>query len=154
MNFSSIEGRDKFNLAELRSRLRTKVMCNLLPRGQKSDKQFMKKLFKWTIACCLLGVLGVLLHLNVALYYQPTIIWQNSQAVNKDVLRQLTFLKKYLKAGGGKEMQRIFPEGFVFMHALYGMAWYETAKSLTPHSPVLREPESELIRKTAAWPMN
>ncbi|MEH0154522.1 hypothetical protein V6R21_10285 [Limibacter armeniacum] len=46
----------------------------------------------------------------------------------KDILLQLDFLETELKEKNlGVRMQRIFPEGFVFVNALYGLAWCELA---------------------------
>ncbi|TDE34490.1 hypothetical protein E1295_36920 [Nonomuraea mesophila] len=39
--------------------------------------------------------------------------------------RQLAFLRSALDAGAGDEAQRLFPEGFFFLHTLYGLSWVE-----------------------------
>lgn len=46
----------------------------------------------------------------------------------KDIVLQLNFLKKELNENdlGGK-MQKIYPEGFIFVNALYGLSWCELA---------------------------
>ncbi|MET8003550.1 hypothetical protein [Nonomuraea glycinis] len=41
------------------------------------------------------------------------------------VERQLTFLRAALDAGAGDDAQRLFPEGYFFLHALYGLTWAE-----------------------------
>ncbi|WP_378788138.1 hypothetical protein ACFMQL_30100 [Nonomuraea fastidiosa] len=41
------------------------------------------------------------------------------------VRRQLTFLRAELDAGAGDEAQALFPEGYFFLHVLYGLAWVE-----------------------------
>ncbi|WP_327104029.1 hypothetical protein [Nonomuraea glycinis] len=41
------------------------------------------------------------------------------------VERQLTFLRAALGAGAGDDAQRLFPEGYFFLHALYGLTWAE-----------------------------
>lgn len=48
----------------------------------------------------------------------------------KDILRQLNFIGSELKSNNlGNRMQELFPEGFVFTNALYGLAWCELANS-------------------------
>lgn len=48
----------------------------------------------------------------------------------KDILRQLKFIGSELKSNNlGNRMQELFPEGFVFTNALYGLAWCELANS-------------------------
>lgn len=60
------------------------------------------------------------------------------------VRRQLAFLRAELNGGAGDAAQRLFPEGHLFLHALYGLAWVELG---------LRGPEakrSEALRE-ARW---
>lgn len=50
----------------------------------------------------------------------------------KDILLQLNFMESAIKYENlGERMQQIFPEGYVFMNALYGLAWCEVALSDT-----------------------
>lgn len=46
-----------------------------------------------------------------------------------DVIAQLHFLRAELNSGTGEEMQGMFPEGYFFSHALYGLAWIDVAHS-------------------------
>ena len=41
------------------------------------------------------------------------------------VRRQLAFLRAALDDGAAEDAQRLYPEGFFFLHALYGLAWVE-----------------------------
>jgi hypothetical protein len=41
------------------------------------------------------------------------------------VRRQLAFLRAELDRGAGEQAQRQFPEGYYFLHALYGLTWVE-----------------------------
>ncbi|MEU8379503.1 hypothetical protein [Streptosporangium sp. NPDC048865] len=50
------------------------------------------------------------------------------------VRRQLTFLRAALDGGAGDQAQNLFPEGYVFLHALYGLSWVELG---------MREPAGE-----------
>ena len=45
------------------------------------------------------------------------------------VRRQLTFLRAQLDAGAGAEAQQLFPEGYFFLHALYGLAHVELGRT-------------------------
>jgi hypothetical protein len=45
--------------------------------------------------------------------------------LSSDILPQLYFLADALQKGAGERMQKYFPEGFFFTHALYGLAWIE-----------------------------
>ncbi|MEV0593210.1 hypothetical protein [Nonomuraea cavernae] len=60
------------------------------------------------------------------------------------VRRQLEFLRSALDDGAADEAQRLFPEGYFFLHALYGLSWVELG---------LREPAAErtVALREARW---
>ncbi|MFC4117672.1 hypothetical protein [Nonomuraea zeae] len=41
------------------------------------------------------------------------------------VRRQLAFLRAELDSGAGEQAQALFPEGYFFLHVLYGLTWVE-----------------------------
>lgn len=50
-----------------------------------------------------------------------------------DIICQLSFLENELKTKDlGERMQNLFPEGFVFVNALYGLSWCELAINSNP----------------------
>jgi hypothetical protein len=44
------------------------------------------------------------------------------------VRQQLAFLRAELDDGAGADAQRLFPEGYFFLHALYGLCWLELGR--------------------------
>lgn len=68
------------------------------------------------------------------------VVWVNLQLYTpappfpgrkEEVVRQLNYLSHALKKeDAGTQMQYLFPEGFVFLHALYGLSWCELALAL------------------------
>ncbi|MEV4845549.1 hypothetical protein AB0K20_20345 [Micromonospora matsumotoense] len=58
--------------------------------------------------------------------------------------RQLSYLRAALDDGAGEDAQAMFPEGWFFAHALYGLAWVETG---------LRQPseERDAALREARW---
>lgn len=78
-----------------------------------------------------------LVYLNYRLYYQPQMAVVAGQPLNQDLLWQLSFLKTRLHQGAAEDMQQLYPEGFVYLNALYGLSWVELASGL-PDSSVLR----------------
>jgi hypothetical protein len=48
------------------------------------------------------------------------------------VERQLTFIREALGSGAGAGAQSLFPEGYFFAHALYGLAWVDLGLGLPP----------------------
>ncbi|MEO6086368.1 MAG: hypothetical protein ABIQ18_24965 [Umezawaea sp.] len=64
------------------------------------------------------------------------------------VVRQLDFLRSALDDGAGEEAQRMFPEGYFFLHALYGLSWVEIGMRAPAgdRSTALREARYALAR--------
>lgn len=87
--------------------------------------------------CVLLSV--VLLWANVAVHRAPSVGSVEERAL---LTAQLAHLEGRVHNGLGEEMQRLFPEGSAFTHALYGLAWcglsprLETADTLRRHAAV------------------
>jgi hypothetical protein len=68
----------------------------------------------------------VLLLVNLRLYY-PRGVDYGPDRDGADVGPQLRYIGDALGRGAGERMQELFPEGYFFTHALYGMAggsWY------------------------------
>jgi hypothetical protein len=64
-------------------------------------------------------------------------------------IAQLRFLEKSLADGGAERMQSIFPEGYVFSWALYGLASAQVARAL-PHSDGRRDRALKAARTAIA----
>lgn len=90
----------------------------------------MKKLWKYIVASVFVLVsLGIIV-LNLRLYGGA-----GKEAQQKDIQLQLNFLEKELKENHlGDRMQQIFPEGFIFANALYGLSWCEYGQAVTQDS--------------------
>ncbi|MEV8512104.1 hypothetical protein [Dactylosporangium sp. NPDC051484] len=54
-------------------------------------------------------------------------------------VRQLGFLRAELDGGAGDGAQAMFPEGYFFLHALYGLAWVDVGRHRTDRAEALRE---------------
>jgi hypothetical protein len=93
---------------------------------------------------CIL-ILGITAYLNYALYYQPRFGSAGGVTVNTDLLHGLRHLKKQIHAGAADEMQKLYPEGFVFLNALYGLAWADLADTIPQESALF----SEALRETS-----
>lgn len=77
----------------------------------------------FTILICLLNYRVA--HQEVIHTFQP----------EPDIFLELTYLKNELHNGAAEKMQAQFPEGYVFMHALYGLSWAEVGRyQLIPDS--------------------
>lgn len=111
------------------------------------------KIFKTGCRLFLLALVGGLLYFNAAFYYSPDFETDESGTWNKDVYQQLSHLKSEMRAGAAADMQRLFPEGHVFMNALYGLAWADFAEAMNAdtfgNAFILYEdlPEGEAFRE-------
>lgn len=92
-----------------------------------------------TISTVLTLILGTVAYLNYALYYQPCFGSVGGATTNTDLLYGLRHLKKQIHAGAADEMQKVYPEGFVFLNALYGLAWADLADTIPRESALFSE---------------
>lgn len=83
----------------------------------------MKVLLKIIVYTLLTPIFLILLVINLRLHQSPSIQLIAHQLTNQGVFAQLNYLKAQLKMGAGEQMQDIFPEGLMFMYALYGLTW-------------------------------
>ncbi len=89
----------------------------------------------------LLGIiLLAVLFLNIRLYHKADF----SRGYNQDVYHQLTYLKEKMHKGAPRDMQRLFPEGFMFMHALYSLTWLELMEQIQPDNNIYPEAMEEV----------
>lgn len=57
--------------------------------------------------------------------YADSPLDRTGRAVVADALPRLEFLRRAIGDGGAERMQRLFPEGHLFLHVLYGLSWVE-----------------------------
>lgn len=84
------------------------------------------------------------IHLSIGLYYEPKFIIENKHTYNEAVIRQLNFLKKEIHRGKADEMQKVFPEGFVFFNVIYGLTWCELISKSDAASSRIKEAITEI----------
>ncbi|WP_156371068.1 hypothetical protein [Nocardia arizonensis] len=80
--------------------------------------------FRTAIRAAYVGIVAVLTVLLVV----PQVRLYRDEQSRADVVDQLHFLRGELDSGLGDEMQGMFPEGYFFSHALYGLAWTDVAR--------------------------
>ena len=103
----------------------------------------MQKVIKYTFKTLLLLPILLLIKVNIALYYTPTFI----KTLNEDELAQLDFLENQLhNKAAGQKMQDVFPEGFLFINALYGLSYadFVTKSSISTQSKLAKKADKEI----------
>ena len=104
----------------------------------------MKKVTKIFFSLFLVISLCYIVYLNCRLYYQPRFEKIGNTTLNKDVLNQLHFLKRKIHTGAANDMQGIYPEGYLFLNALYGLSWCELANAVDHQSELYKEAHAEI----------
>jgi hypothetical protein len=80
----------------------------------------MYKILKYSLKMLLLLPIFLLIYINFSLYYTPSFV----KTINQDELAELDFLADELhNKAAGERMQSLFPEGFFFIHVIYGLAY-------------------------------
>lgn len=96
----------------------------------------MIKILKVLLSFCLFGAVAILLIINTKLHSTPD---------RSDLLKQLNFLERALDNNADLAMQNHYPEGYVFMNALYGISWCNVLTN--NNDPALYEKGHEQIQK-------
>ncbi|MCB0631853.1 MAG: hypothetical protein R2824_10490 [Saprospiraceae bacterium] len=104
----------------------------------------MAKLFRRFLGAGLALFVLLVLYLNFRLYHHPEFVRHGNSDLNSDLILHLNYLEGTLHAGAGIEMQEQYPEGFVFLTALYGLTWAELAKSIGPDTDLFRRAQLEM----------
>ncbi|HEY0741669.1 MAG TPA: hypothetical protein VGD40_09405 [Chryseosolibacter sp.] len=98
-----------------------------------------RKDLKLVRSAFLLIILISVVVINVRLRSQPEIKVERNDTINVEVLTQLRGLKNALGNGADADMQRVYPEGYVFMNALYALAWTNFIAHLPKDSEYFKE---------------
>ncbi|MDU0371932.1 hypothetical protein ACFPAF_16140 [Hymenobacter endophyticus] len=91
----------------------------------------------------LAGGLVVLAYLNWQLLYTPQLEAVQGFPVNQEVVAQLQFLQGRMHDGAGEHMQAFYPEGFVYLNALYALTWTELLPHLAAGSALHKQARRE-----------
>lgn len=91
---------------------------------------------RYLLICILSVVTFFILWINIGLHQED----DNRAEQKEDIQLQLHFLETELKQNNlGERMQQLFPEGYVFIHALYGLSWCELALADSLNDTKLKE---------------
>lgn len=95
----------------------------------------VRRIITWTYRGVAALLTLALLLVNVRLYF-PHIEEYGPDHIGPDLPAQLRHIRTALDNGAGEEMQTLFPEGYFFTHALYGLAWVEVGLRLPTSDPL------------------
>lgn len=106
----------------------------------------MKRLLKYLVSVFTILIILFLSYINIKIHFRPAIREMEGQPVNYDLLCQLRGLQDALNNNADEKMQQLYPEGFVFFNALYGLSWCEFIRTLQPASELYQEGHAEIQR--------
>jgi hypothetical protein len=89
----------------------------------------------------------ILIHINLGLFYAPS---YSSDGIDKGQLENLRSLKTSIREDAPSKMQAIYPEGYFFMHVMYGLSWCEVAASTAQNSDLYKEAIKEIEASDSA----
>ncbi len=108
----------------------------------------MLRALKILISLLIFLVLIILMIINVRLYDASQIEVSGEDTVNLDLVKNLRGLRTSLRNGADEQMQGIYPEGYIFLNVLYGLAWCNLVEGLDPASAYALEGRAEIQQ---AW---
>ena len=83
----------------------------------------MNKLLRFIFAAPIVILLIGITIVNVKIHNSPHIEVVHDDTINYDLLKELRGIKHALHNSADVDMQKIYPEGYLFINALYGLAW-------------------------------
>ncbi len=104
----------------------------------------MKTLLTCGYRSIILILLFFVVILNVRLYYSPTFSEIEDVSFNQSVYEQLQFIKAQINLGQDDEMQALYPEGYIFIHALYALSWKDLIQDIPKTSRKFKEGLTEI----------
>lgn len=100
----------------------------------------LRRILSVSLIMLLIGIFAF----NISLLHRPKFKTIDNCRLNQDLIYQLRHLKGKLQHGAAKEMQGIYPEGFVFLNVLYGLSWAEIPADLPAESALYQEAHQEI----------
>lgn len=104
----------------------------------------MTRLLKIFLTACLAIVMLLMIIINVNVYRAPDFSVNGKKSLNVNLLKELAFLKESLDNGEDITMQDLYPEGYVFINTLYGLAWCNTIAKLDPKDSLYQHGHTEI----------
>lgn len=105
------------------------------------------RIIRVLIAILLVLLMVVIVVINVNLYYEPEIAVRGNDTIQIELLQELRGLGNALDQNADLKMQSIYPEGYVFLNAVYALAWSEFLRN-EQHKEYLKEGQAEMQK---AW---
>lgn len=98
------------------------------------------RFLRWAVTIVGVITIALFLYFNIYLYD-----FHQGASGNADLLSQLRFLKRILHhEQAAEKSQKHYPEGFIFIHSLYALAWCDAVMDLPINDPKRQEAMGEV----------
>jgi hypothetical protein len=104
------------------------------------------KVFKIFISVLAALVAIVILTVNINIHYDPELQVIEGSPMNHSLLTELRGLKHSIANDTDIEMQQLYPEGYIFLNAIYALAWCNAIEGLAENSTIYEEGIEEVIK--------
>jgi hypothetical protein len=108
----------------------------------------IKIILKSLVSIPLLAILIIIITVNVRIHYSPNVELSGVDTVREELLTELNGLRSALEKGADVDMQRLYPEGYIFLNGIYSLSWANLAENSKESSPVVEEAHREI---QSAW---
>jgi hypothetical protein len=81
------------------------------------------RILKFTLALPLVVGMTMMIMINIGLSHRQRVRIVETDTIDLETLNELKGLKRALHNNADAQMQNLYPEGYVFMNAIYALAW-------------------------------
>ena len=104
----------------------------------------INKILRFIFALPIIIILILVLFINAKLYDTSELAVVSDDTLNIELIAELRGVKNALANNADENMQQLFPEGFLFMNALYGLSWCNFIDGQGPDSKYYHEGMQEI----------
>lgn len=93
-----------------------------------------KRLLRLLLAVLAMFIMIIIVIVNVRLGFQPEVMIDQGDTIQYELVKELRGLKRAIYNNADLEMQNIYPEGYVFLNAVYALAWTSFLRNVEHNS--------------------
>jgi hypothetical protein len=102
------------------------------------------KTIKFLLSFLLMAMILPILFFNLRIHYSPDVQIESGKEINMDVVAELRGLNSALAENADADMQRLYPEGYIFLNALYALSLTNFIGNLDKQTLYFREGYREI----------
>lgn len=115
-----------------------------VPAVKKNYLHPMKRILRLLLSFFLLTIIVLLSLINLRLHHTPDLRIEGTDTINRDLLTELRGLNSAFQNKADADMQRLYPEGYVFLNAIYASSLTNFIDSLDKETLYFKEGYREI----------